>query len=589
MSYQYNYVPPAQPEPAPPPDKRKRNITLGIAGGVLVILLCCCAIAAIVLVVDPFGWNLLSRLRGNYDAVAVAAPADTSMYMGINLLNATPQKLDPLISAFKDAYKDATGEDVSTSEDMMDEIDKSLEEFDMTLEEDVVPWIGQYAGVGLLDLNVDAYGYPEEPDFFLAVEARSKTNADEFLVKLSEEIADAWDVDVETSEYQDATIYFVDEEWNQIAFGRSGSLVILTNSEDTFQQVVDAQKGDALADDDTYRNLIGELPSDRLATIYIPASAMSDLSDTLNNMYYVFGASIDELYTDITGMALSISVAEPGLRIDSVAAYNTGELSDIQRQMLEASGRSNNLADMLPGETFAYFTGNRLDLVWSAYYETLSELTEGDINEAMSELEDEIGFDPNSDLLPYLDGAYGMGVFTDNEGVFAEYSDINLGVLMAFETSNEDALRTTLDSFTDFMQDMDAEIDETTAGDMTIFAITSPYDDQMFAYGLGGGWLGLSTSPTILENMQNPETSLADDALFRDALGELDGGMNVAVFVNVTEGIDVIRDSISDYDRDDFDEVADMLSPIEYLVLGSTSLSGDVVHSAVFISIPTEP
>ena len=589
MSYQYNYVPPAQPEPAPPPDKRKRNITLGIAGGVLVILLCCCAIAAIVLVVDPFGWNLLSRLRGNYDAVAVAAPADTSMYMGINLLNATPQKLDPLISAFKDAYKDATGEDVSTSEDMMDEIDKSLEEFDMTLEEDVVPWIGQYAGVGLLDLNMDAYGYSDTPDIFLAIEARSKTNADEFLVKLSEEIADAWDVDVETTEYQDATIYFVDEEWNQIAFGRSGNLVILANSEDSIRQVVDAQKGDAIADDAAYRNLIGELPSDRLATIYIPASAMADLTETLDYLYYYAGGSIDELYTDITGMALSISVADPGLRIDSVAAYNTGELSEVQRQMLEASGRANNLADMLPGETFAYFTGNRLDLVWSAYYETLSELTEGDIDEAMSELEDEVGFDPNSDLLPYLDGAYGMGVFTDNEGVFAEYSDINLGVLMAFETSNEDALRTTLDSFTDFMQDMDAEIDETTAGDMTIFAITSPYDDQMFAYGLGGGWLGLSTSPTILENMQNPETSLADDALFRDALGELDGGMNVAVFVNVTEGIDVIRDSISDYDRDDFDEVADMLSPIEYLVLGSTSLSGDVVHSAVFISIPTEP
>jgi hypothetical protein len=589
MSYpNYSYPPAPQTPQTPTPSKRKRNIIIAVAA-VAVVLVCCCVAVAALLYFDPFGWGVLGIIFQNENTVAKAAPADSTAYVGIDLLNATPDKINPLISAFEDAFQDATGESVGDLVDIQDQIDNGLDDFDISIEEDILPWVGRYAGMGLLELDLDSYGYPETVNFFVAIAARNRTAADEFLVKLSDGISDAWDVSIDTNTYQDTTIYVVDDPYQELAFARYKSLVILANSEDSIEQVIDAEKGDSIADDSVYRDLVGKLPSDRLLTFYLPGSALADLSDALTSDMGLTGSAVEDIYAGTSGIAFSIAIVDTGLQLDSVVAYDPDQLSDSQRQLMEAAGRANNAADHLPGDTLLYFAGQRLDLTWATYTDTLNESTDGDFDEALAELEDEIGIDINSDLFPYLDGAYAMAVFPSDEGFLAEYGDINLGIAFIAQTSDEAALLDTLDNFNRNFEDLSGlEIDDTSSGDMMFFEAIESYSDlTLFAYGVGSGWLGLATSVDVLEALPDPSSALSDNENFRRAQSYLTGGMNIIGFVDLVNGLDEIRHNLDGYARDDFDEATFMLNPIETLVVGSSPFSGNTAHSTFILVIPT--
>jgi hypothetical protein len=591
MSYpEYSYpTPPSQnPEPLPP-DKRKRNITIGIVAAIIAILLCCCVVVIAVLFIDPFKWRLLGRFSGRFDPVAQVAPTDSTLYMGVNLLNATPAKIDPIINAFNKAIEDYTGESVQGSTDLMDQINTSLEEFNMTVEDDIVPWVGQYAGMGIINLNLDAYGSLGTVDFFVAIEARDSGKADSFLLKLSDEIAQSWDGSVDTSEYAGSTIYYITESYQELAFARAGGLVILANSDSTIEDVIDAQKGDSLADDAAFKNIINQLPAERMVTFYMPASALADLSDLATSQMGVTGSTVQDLYASMSGMAFSLSVVNAGVQFDSVVSYDPAQFTDTQRQMLEAAGRSNNTANMLPDNTFAYITGQRLDLGWESIYETLSASTGGDYEEAINQLEDIIGFNPTTDLFPYLSGSYVLGVFPSSNGVFAEQANVEIGFLLASQTNDEEALLSTVDNFNHAFEDAGlGEINDASSGNMTIFDMVDSYSgNSMFAYGVGQGWLGLASSVAIMEGIPNQSNSLSQNPTFRSAQAQLPGGVNTVAYINLTGTLDAISNGMDSYDRDSFDEGTFFLRPIEYLIIGGSSLSGDTMRSTTIVAIPT--
>ena len=590
MSYPDSSYPSAPPIPQPrSPDNRKRNRLLGILAIVLALVLCCCVAVVALLYFDPFGWGLLSRFTGRYDAVAQAAPIDSTMYVGVNLLNATPEKTDPLISVFQDAFEEYTGESVGDSADFLDQINDSLDEFDITLEDDILPWIGQYAGMGVLDLDLDSYGNPGSVDVFFAVEARNKGAADDFLVKLADAISDSWDVSIDTAQYQDTTIYVVDDPYQELAFARSNSLVILANSEDSIRDVIDAQKGESIADDPVYRDLMSKLPSERLLSFYLPASALEDLSSTVTSGIGLFGTGLEDFYAGTSSVAFSLAIIDAGLQLDTVVAYEPDSISDNQRQLLDAAGRANNTAALLPRDTFAYASGQRLDLAWANYYELLSEATDGDFDEALSELEDEIGFNPHSDLFPYLDGSYALAIFPSDSGFLVELADIHIGFSIIAQTSDETAVLSVIDSFNDALEDNGGgEVDDVSTGAMTLYEATDTYmDEPVMVYGVGEGWLGIASSLEVLEAFPNPPDALNTSENYRAAQNYLPRGMNLVFYIDMLNGLDAIRDNMDGYAREDFDESTFFLNPIETMVGGASPFSGNTVHSTIILIIPT--
>jgi hypothetical protein len=125
---------------------------------------------------------------GGYDPVAETVPADAAAYMSIDLVQL---KSDDAIAIFN-AFAEASDSGVDTSEDAAEEIDKLLEESDsgISFTEDIQPWVGQYAGVALLDVDSGDYG-PESAEVLLTVESRDAEATDQFIEKFIDYLEDS--------------------------------------------------------------------------------------------------------------------------------------------------------------------------------------------------------------------------------------------------------------------------------------------------------------------------------------------------------------------------------------------------------------
>jgi hypothetical protein len=295
-------------------------------------------------------------------------------------------------------------------------------------------------------------------------------------------------------------------------------------------------------------------------------------------------------YDMIAGVAFSLSIVDAGLQFDTLMAYDPAKLSASQIEMMEAAGRGSPVADQLPGNTLLYFSGQRPDLIWQTYYDTMNESLGGDFEESLAELEDEIGINLNTDLFPYLDGAFAIAVFPSDTGSLAQLANINLGIAILAETSNDAALLDTIEAFNPYLEDLaEMTIAKTTTADMTIFEASIFYFEQpILSYGVGSGWFGLATSLDFLEALPDPAGALSESDYFRQAQGYLPGGMSVAGYIDFERGLEEIRSSLSDYDLESFDQATVLLEPIDALVAGNSPFNGDSVHSTLILVIPTE-
>ena len=589
MSSLENSVPPVFDSPEALPPKKNRGKVLLIILAIVLILICCLGVIAAFLYFDPFGWGLLSFLSRK-DPVAEATPIDSTAYAGVDLLNVDTEKAQSLVTVFEDAYQEYATEYGGLPDDFQAQINDSLDEFDINFEEDILPWIGRHAGFGLLELELDSYGSLETASYFVALETRDRDAADAFLLKLTDGISDSRDISIDTSLYEDTTIYIVDDPYQSLAFARYKNLVIMADSPDSIRQMIDASSSDSIADDPVYRDLIGQLPKERIFNFYLPGDALSKLYQTAIQDMSLLGTSVANTYDIISGVAFSLSIVDAGLQFDTLMAYDPAKLSASQIEMMESTGRGSPVTDQLPGDTLLYFSGQRPDLIWQTYYDTMNESLGGDFEESMAELEDEIGINLNTDLFPYLDGVYAIAVFPSDTGSLAQLANIKLGIAILAQTSDDAALLDTVEAFNPYLEDLaDLTITESSTANMTIFEASIFYFEQpILAYGVGSGWFGLTSSLDVLEALPDRADSLSESDYFRQVQGYLPSGMSVAGYIDFKHGLEAIRSSLSNVDLEIFDQATVLLEPIDALVAGSSPFNGDSMHSTLILVIPTE-
>jgi hypothetical protein len=116
-----NFPDPSTLPQAPP--KRRNTLVIVLLAGLVLLLCCCVAAAAVIVFADPFDLHIKDRLFGGiFDAAAEAMPENTSVYVGINLLNATPNELDRVIEPFADALDI----DQRSWDEIIEELDRTI-------------------------------------------------------------------------------------------------------------------------------------------------------------------------------------------------------------------------------------------------------------------------------------------------------------------------------------------------------------------------------------------------------------------------------------------------------------------------------
>ena len=594
-----NYSTPSTPPQAPP--KRRNTLVIVLIAG-LVLFLCCCVVAAAVIVfADPFDLHIKDRLfGGTFDAAAEAMPENASVYVGINLLNATPDELDRIIKPFADALVI----DQRSWDDIIEELDKFTgEELDLTITADIKPWIGQYAGIGIFDIR---FGDSENPvSLVVAIESRNNDAADDFIEKLRDRI-ERGEPNLDETTYQGVTLYFLPPEYGTgIAFCRSGSLVLFSLNENDLHTAIDAQKGKSLADNSRYRDMLEKLPDKRVATVFVTSQEVEDL---INNLQSQTGEVFDNiteglgetssapnpLLTQINfdmwdASALSLSITGAGLQLDSITSYNMENISAAQRELFESMGKSSKTIEMFPEDTLAFITSQRLDLSFDVAIETMRDLSQeasDSIDEALQSVREEIGIDLEDDLFNHLDGEFTLGIFPASQGILAKEANMDLGFALLAESSDTGALANTMDIFASKLQEEGAGVNRFKSGDVELYEFLEESSrDIVFAGGIGKDYIAIASSSQTVEDLFAGNTPLSKSSRYRDAISPLPDGVMPMLFVDVEGILGIIRESLSGSSGEDFDQSIRALKPIPYVVMGYSEMKDGIIRMTLVIHV----
>ncbi|WP_210437994.1 DUF3352 domain-containing protein [Nocardioides xinjiangensis] len=228
---------------APADDNKKRLIALGaiVVGGA---------------VVAGGAWAATSFFATGAQP-AEALPASTVAYLSVDLDPSGGQKIEAVrtlrkFPAFTDHVDIETDDDLR--ERLFEEVTSSGECEGLDYADDVEPWLGSRAAMAVLDLG------EEEPTAVGVVQVSDGDRADEGMATLVEACGGA--SDAETGGW------VVDGDW-----------MVVAETEEIAQQVVDATDDGTLADDAAFGQWTGEAGDGGFMSMYVAKSAAKYLED----------------------------------------------------------------------------------------------------------------------------------------------------------------------------------------------------------------------------------------------------------------------------------------------------------------------
>ncbi len=562
---------------------RARNVPIivGVGIGLIIVLIA-------IILLDPFGLNLLGR---SLEITSQVMPPDVVFYIGIDLRKLQSENLDPIVWAFSEDLK----------RDKVSAIDKMNEEFDLFLEEalglsyteDVMPWVGGAIGFGMAGLDVDPWAGIEDAEILLAFEVRDQGAADNFLEKFKERLAEESGEEFSEQTYQGVTIHMLvtPHEYERIAFCRSNDLILFSQDESELKDAIDAQSGESLGDDPGFREVINNLPSDRILTMYINGERYINMfSETFSWMY---GWGYTDLFNQSTGMmsdiAMSLSIADVGIRMD-MAYKITPEASSEEILVGFAQGDSRT-ANNLPEGTLLHLYSYHLDQVWQNMIEVISAMEGGDFEESMEVFELTFGFDLGDDLFAKLDGEWAFAMMPSSAGYLSEFLEVPIGFSILAETNDPQGLLEVSETFSTNaeLQGL-GEVEKSQDEYGTYYDLIDMFSGTaIFTYGVGDELFVIGSSKEVLVDVFSDGPSLSESERYQQVWRSFPRNVAPMVYVDIQGFIANIRETLSPEERQYFDDdVGDLLKPFTFFAAGITPPRDDLMRATMILFIATE-
>lgn len=590
---------PLMPEAAPEAPKPRRSPLLAILIGVLVVIV---ALAAVV-VIDPFQWNVVGNIKVllglGGDPVAASIPSRPTMFIGVDLLNIQPEKLDRLYKPFAQVIDPAGGKDAAAG---LKDLDKQLKDaIDMTVTDDIMPWAGRSAGLAIMDLDMGSSGTLSNATIIFSIQSRNNGLADQFLKKLVSNSESKNHIKFSENTYSGVTIYSYKPDTggssaSGIAFCRSGDVVLFSLTQAGIQDAIDAQKGDSLSKDSAYQSLAQQLPGNRFMTMYIDMEKYKDTYLKILNSSAA-NSGLPPNFSDlanaqmgkIKGTLVSLSIVDAGLQMDSVAAYDVQKMTDVEKKAISQVKSPSQSIAMLPEDTLFYVGGNILNETWVNLIDqiaTLSGASKSEFEQSMAELEKQINLNPTKDLFPYLGGDILLAGVPSTQGLLQQ-AKLNLGAAIMIESTDEQKMTNVVDKLSAALKDQGGiPADSKKAGDLSYYSITDPNTEkEMFAFGVGRKYLLLGTGGGLLEELFSLKTPLTSSSRYQAAVKTLPGGSSANFYLDLEATLANVRESMSGTALKQFDEQVKFLKPIPAVIAGGSMVGQDMVKSTIVILV----
>lgn len=483
--------------PTPTANGRNRKLLLLMAAAGLVIL----TIAAAV--------RFLPRLLGADEAaIAQVMPEETAVFLELNLLNLQNEAARQLADRLEETYSAAdiplSTNDPST---LFNALDGLLREATgLTVSEDVRPWVGPNIGLALLPDETGVV-QTDHPAWVVAATIRDDDKADAFLSELTAVLQ------ANQGEYSG----FLAGYEPQVV--RQDNLLLFASDPQTLAAVIENPDGLSLADSKRFQETMGQMPADRGATVYVAGEVVDSLLDTA---VPAIGVAQGILPT-YTAVGMAAFATEAGIQIEMVGPHEP--LNETQEAYRAAQTGDHQTAAALPEETAVFLTGQRLDLLWQLAKGSLDSLgyAEADVDEAMQLFAGLFGFNPDTELLASLEGAYSLALLLPD----AEAPGVVL--LAAHEAPG--TLNDQAESFAAGLAPVGLAAENANG----IYTVTDEEGRPLAAYAVHDGYLVVGNEAGGVTAVTQSTNSLADNPAFQTAWAALPDGTVPVLFMNLAQ------------------------------------------------------
>lgn len=561
--------------------------------GLAVLLIICLFLVAIVVVIYISNSGLTAA-----DPIPGLTPKDSSLSISMDLIKAQSAEFMDTAQVFQqlaDFYPDLS---------MMEALDQFMQEkTGMSFTMDVLPWIGRYAG--LVVMEIDPNGI-EGPDAVFIVTTRSKSKADDFLQKFVSYLESSNGSQFVTKEVNGITFYSSSAIDNNTTIGRSGNLVFLGTSIQAIQEIIDLKEADSFSSSETYSRVAGELPDDSFGYLFMNLSDNQAVTNLILNemdIPVLLSTTISNLnMPDMVGVALSIT--GDGLQMDTAATVDQGTMTDFQKDFYQVTYGLTDLDQLMPYDSFL-FIGTNGSLRPARYFTGDGPLNNPDMQESFNLLVGEYGIDINK-IANVLTGEIGLAVGPANDGLMTMLQDTSLGVTLIAGTDDEPALnaqvQNAIESFiTNYLGSLTGGIDipfmdlflqsmnqPVTYGDYDLqeFSLGSLFSSSgLFIYGADNGYFIFGSSPAILSESMGGGQNLAQNIKYQDTWKSFPASSTPYVYIDLAELVSFIDQTDPYAFTDEYSEIPNMINKIPVLAIAKQDPSNYVSRSTMILFV----
>lgn len=508
-----------------PPAAPKGGSKLGWIIAILAALVACAALLGV------GAWFLLPRLFGGGDPIAGAVPAGSLVYMNVDLLKAKSENVEKIAAVFKEiAYSDYKDETSIQSADRF-----MKDEYGLSFTDDVMPWLGQYAGLAITDGDLKS-----DNTFLLIVESRDGAKADAFIEKWIAAMASKKGMQFEQHDEQGVKLYVhgqaggTSQDVSVIA--RVGNFVYLSNSQEALLASAKLKNADSLAASGAYKDALAALPADRLASFYISSDAYLKFFEGLSAGS---GASYAEQLksSGLRALGAGLSARQDGLQLDMALTYDQEKLTAFQKDSLNAKYKAPTADALVPGDTFLFLDVNS-DQGFGNYLQDDNPAYTKDTREALTLLEKQSGVNIQA-LLKLMSGELALAVGPATDGLLPENSRLDMAITVLASTSDEAGFKSWAQELLDAnakKSQINFETSDVAFGKFALQSLALPGPTSsapMLYYGASNGYIVLGTSKTSLEKGLNGSDTLAANSTYLNTWKSFPAGGARYLYVDV--------------------------------------------------------
>ena len=495
--------------------------------------------------------------------MASVAPADTVFYMSMNLDQSSDQwsLVYSLLerAGINDLVQDEIG---ATTEDLGGMAEASnftgSGAIVFTDAESLASYTsGDFSSAVDTGMMMDGDDISEEiPEgFAFIMQPDDSTSLAAQFVQMTEEEAAAQGVMVETVEYNGVTItYWASDDPGLAGTATAevdGTVVLATRASD-IEPIIDAAQGsiDNLADTDGFNSVTSRLQSDTIMLGYMNLDVMiSAFQSDPAFMDEMAGLSAaDEVNAAKGHVGWAVYASSDGFHMDSVVIPNDPTMIN------DASSFTPSMPERVPADVMMF--SNTSDFYGTGISDVLGELFQVALGESQGEttpvspmatptidetwamFEQQIGFNPDSDLLVHLDGEY---------AVFVSVHDLDAGMptpefLFVSETSDPAALQQTaqtISTIAEMLNDGSYTVGTrpVEGGELTTIELDPETTDGIpvvIEYGVVDGEMLIGINGAIDRYLDPAGDKLADDANFQNTMSLLPSeNISYQAYINI--------------------------------------------------------